>query len=350
MNDPEHELKKALTENGEMDSQKARRLATEAGSWFNARIKRDARITWLSVGLVVAVFEFAIIGFFLACNTKMTVGFAVLMVFALVFIVSFELQHRITNTKISLLRDIKLLRLERGGLPSGQVLAPAQETRPSDASLLHALSPRETLVWFLGFLLIAFAVGSFTFRLMLDGWLIPGGDMRTDECQVALLPDGSGSMVDKVSYRYQELPTSSFPIWCGENDTIPQWLDSQGRELPTSVATIDGKRQYTVHLAEPVMPGQQVSYTTVSEIPLKATKQGEIWTYRLHRWHVGNAYISTTVRLPQGAKIVSLDPESARQSVCDGVPTVRFQPLRGEEIKFTYTIQYRLPSKEKVEK
>jgi hypothetical protein len=338
MSEPENELKKALSENGAMDPQKANRLAAEAGSRFDARIKRDARITWLSFIVVMAVFEFAFVGFVFAFSTKMIVGSAILVVITIVLIISFDIQHRITNTKISLLRDIKLLRLAHWGLPSDQVIAPAREARSTDASLLHALSLRETRAWFLTLMLVA--ATSVFFAI----WLMKGEGTRIDECQVTLLPDGSGAMVNKVSYRYQGFPTSSFSIWCGENDPIPQWIDSQGRELPTSVETVEGKRQYTVHLAEPVMPGQQVSYTTVTDIPLKATKQGEIWTYCMRRWHVGNAYISATVQLPQGAEIVSVDPKPARQSVRDGLPTVRFQPLSGEEIKFAYTIQYRLPS------
>ena len=55
MSGQENELIKALAENGDFDAEKARRLGSEVGAWFDASLKRAARRSWLSkiVGAVL---------------------------------------------------------------------------------------------------------------------------------------------------------------------------------------------------------------------------------------------------------------------------------------------------------
>jgi hypothetical protein len=181
------------------------------------------------------------------------------------------------------------------------------------------------------------------------------GLTMTEESQVTLLADGSKSTVSKVSYRNPAglFPTTSLSLWTGDGPfAITQWLDGQGRELPISVATIGGNRQYTVQLAEPIMPGDQVSYTTTTEAAKMARKQGETWTYHGgQKWGgKGQKFFLETVQLPRGAEIVSVEPKPAQQLVRDGLATVRFQAVVDQEHELAYTIQYRLPKENGTEK
>jgi hypothetical protein len=341
MTEDANELKKALAENGNVDAAEADRDAVEANSYFDAQLRRGARITWLCLMIVVAVLEVAFAGFVLTFSTKAIVGFAVLLVITIVLIVRFGIWHDITSTKISLLREIKLLRLERLGLPTDQALAPARKATPASTSLWRVLSLRENMAWLLALVLVAAVSNYVTVRLM--AW----GTTVTDESQVTLLPDGSGSTLHRVSYRYQGFfPLTSASLLSGDASyTISQWLDGQGRDLPISVSPTDGERRFTVQFAEPIMPGDQVNYTTTAKSANMATKQGETWTYHGgQKWGgKGEKFFLETIRLPQGAEIVSVEPKPAQQLVQDGLPTVRFQAVVDQDHQLAYTIQYRLP-------
>jgi hypothetical protein len=347
MSENADELKKALAENANFDATKADRDVSEANDYFDSRLRRAARITWLSLVIVTAVLEFAIVGFLLTFSTKAIVGFAVLLVISIVLIGVFAIDQRITNTKINLLREIKLLRLEHLGLPTDQTIAPR---RPASTGtcLWQVLSLRENVAWFLALMLVAAVSNYFTMQVM--DW----GLTTTDESQVTLLPDGSGSAVHKVSSRYRGVfPLTSFSLWSSDSSyTITQWLDGQGRELPVSVSSVGANRKFTAQFIEPVMPGERFSYTTTAERAEMAKKQGETWTYR-GGWKLGGRgqeYVSETIRLPRGAEIVSVEPKPAQQFVRDGLPTVRLQAIVDQDHQLEYTIQYRLPKENGTQK
>jgi hypothetical protein len=340
MSEDTNELKKILAENGNFDAEKADRDVDAANSIFDSQLKRGARITLCCYLFVIALLEFAFVGFVLTFSTKALVGFAILLVITIVLIVLFSIQFEISNTKLSLLREIKLLRLERMGMPSDQTIAPIQKTTPTGASLWHVLSLRENMTWFVALILLALAVNYSTVRLM--DW----GLRLTEESQVTLLADGSGTVVNKVSYRYQGFwPMTSYSLLSGDPSyTIKQWLDGQGRDLPVSVSTVDGNRQFSVQFAEPIMPGDQVNYTTTAERRNMATKQGNTWTYQGgQKWGgKGQKFYLETIRLPPSAEIVSVEPKPAQQFVRDGQQTVRYQAIVDQDHELVYTIQYRL--------
>lgn len=340
MSDQENELKKALAENGSFDAEKAKRLGSDVGAEFHARLKRAERRLSLSTIITVVVLEFAFVGFWFSFSTKSLIGFAILLVVVAVIAGALAIERSIANTKISLLKEMKLMRLERLGLPSDDITSAARKSAVAGTSLWSALSSRENVAWLLALILAAAA------SIAVAVWLwLPGGTL-TDESQVTLLADGSGSEVSKVSYPYFGwYPMTSSSVWTGLGPyTITHWIDSQGRELPITVSTIGGKRQYTVELAEPVMPGEQVRDTRIGESPKMAEEEGGLWTCRRDPMSVyrKNMYL-VTIQLPKGAEIVSVDPKPAQQFVRDGLPTVRFQAIRDRNQKFEYTIQYRLP-------
>jgi len=339
MSEHENELTKALAENGSLDAEKARRDAAEATSCFDARLRRDARILWFSVIVVIAVFEIAFVGLYFASGTKSTVAFGVLIVVTLVLILVMSIQNSITNTKTRVPREINLLRFERLGLPVDRAIATARIAAGIGTSVWHVLPLRENLTWLSALILVALFSNQITFRLVDWG-------MMQIESQVTLLPDGSGSSVRKVSSRYQGAwPMTSIALWSSDPSCkFTHWLDGQGRELPVSVSGEGTNRKVTAQFIEPVMPGEWFTYTTTVERLNMATKQGKTWTYHggWKRGGKGREYVSESIRLPQDAETVSVEPKPAQQSLQDGVPTVRFHAIVDEEHELQFNIHYRL--------
>jgi hypothetical protein len=159
MSEHENELKKALAENGNFDAERASCAAATAGASFHRRLKLLARITWLRILILVAVAIVGLIGFIATSNSKATIGFAALALAGLVAICVVDLQYRITNTKVSLLKEMKFLRLECLGHPSGQTAALSQESDSTSTNLWRTapLSLREDTLWYGAMILVALA-------------------------------------------------------------------------------------------------------------------------------------------------------------------------------------------------
>ena len=140
MSEHENELKKALAENGDFDAEKAENDANRASRWFDSRLKWSGRFAWMRIILVIVVFEFAFINFVVAVSTKAMIGYAAMMVITIVLVGTIAVQSWVAGTKISLLREIKLLRLECLGRPTEQVASSALGAFPMIASMRRALS------------------------------------------------------------------------------------------------------------------------------------------------------------------------------------------------------------------
>ena len=143
------------------------------------------------------------------------------------------------------------------------------------------------------------------------------------------------------------LVTGSLHYTFGEPEQVRsvRWLDDRGRELPFDVST-EGQggqqRQYTARLIEPVMPGERLQYTEITEFPSAATREGDLWVYcATTRTDAQNRYF-VTVELPRGATIVTADPEPSSRWTDNGVERLAFQATRRQNERFRYKIQYRI--------
>lgn len=161
------------------------------------------------------------------------------------------------------------------------------------------------------------------------------------------------------------------------NDTSAsiRWVDGQGRQLPSTSLTSNGQRRYIVQLIEPVMPGEQVRYTQITESPALATEKDGLWTCRTSLAYGDDngpmppasqlvaglpspaadvkephANFWETIQLPKGAEVVTADPQPVMRGTCiwGSVPARGFQATRGRDNAFTCTIQYRLPKENAV--
>lgn len=168
----EHEsgLKKALAEEASYDAEKAENEAGRARRWFDWRLKWSGRFAWMRIILVVVVFEFAFINFAVAASTKAMIGYAAMMVITIVSVGMIGVQSWVASTKIGLLREIMLLRLECLGRPAESIAPPDLGSVPRSASMRRALSVWESVAWFLVLMVVAGASALVTLRLSSRAW------------------------------------------------------------------------------------------------------------------------------------------------------------------------------------
>jgi hypothetical protein len=142
--------------------------------------------------------------------------------------------------------------------------------------------------------------------------------------------------------------------------------------LPATFTTANGQRHYTIQLIEPVMPGEQVRYTQVTQCPAQAGEKDGLWTCRISRAFGGDqgalppdaqvvaglpapdpdvkeppAHFWQTIQLPKGSEFVSTDPQPVMWGTCiwGDVPARGFQANCSRNKPFTCTVEYRLPKR-----
>jgi hypothetical protein len=319
--------------------------------------------------LLIAVFESAAVIFYYSSSTKVLIGLAVILVLAITSIGLVSIQYLIVNAKTSFLKESKLLRLEHLGLSTDHVDSQAREAALTGTSSRRTLSLWENIAWCFAFLLVASCTAGFT-----NGYYMQSEVLAPSiETSTTLTPEGAGTEVMKVSYPYFGfVPRSSFQFTTSDESASIRWVDDQGRELPASISALNGQKHYTVHLLEPVKPGDRVRYTQITESPAFAAKKDDIWTCRINRTFgdekkeaagpvvqlvVGSTLVdirepaasfSDTIQLPYGAES-SEDPKATWSAVWNGTPASAFRATRNRNQAFTYSIKYRL-AKDNTEK
>lgn len=121
-------------------------------------------------------------------------------------------------------------------------------------------------------------------------------------------------------------------------------VDEFGNSLPFQVAedpSIDGKR-IRVQFARPILPGETVQFTTIFKQKDRVEKDGETWVYQMGGNYPDDRLVTRSVRLPEGAEIISVSPEPLYQVTSCGRPLVMWRRyfLRGEEVpsEIKYTL------------
>jgi hypothetical protein len=334
MSEHENQWTAASAENGTFDPAKAKQATADAVAQYQTGLKTVERTTWLYLLLCVVVFVFAYGRFQFASSTKAIVGFGIVMLIAYESTVLMKLWYWIAGTKLVLLREIKQLQLQS---------STTNASADTGGRGRRSLSRWERIAWFVGLAVAACTVSTLTYNSSSD-------TITLGEC-VTIKPDGAASTMMKVESQVTgEGPIGSFSFYVGCAKAEKQkyhFRDELGRELLFETATEEeGYKHYTVRLLEPVMPGQWMRCTHVSENPTAATRQGDCWTYQGTFTYGGhnNEYF-VTIELPRGAEVLSADPKPAVQAVDNGTPYVVLRGTRGCNERFQYEIQYRLAGK-----
>lgn len=120
-------------------------------------------------------------------------------------------------------------------------------------------------------------------------------------------------------------------------------LDGFGNDLQIrieEVPSVPGKK-VRVRLLRPVMPGEELRLTTISVDRGSIRRDGEDLVYRMEGDYPDPRLVSRTVRLPNGARIVSVRPEPIHQEAGEA-PIVMWRRffLQGE--RTPWEIRYRI--------
>ena len=340
MSQPQDDLAKALAQNGSFDPERARQLKQRAVAKLNTKMRWVGRITFICLCLEAWILLLAFYHFMQVSDTKLLLLYALLMLLCFESTVLMKLWYWVMNGKISVLKELKLLRLELPRDDAASVLDDADRPR----GRLRSLRWAERIFWWSLLVAGIVAVDVVKRRDIPPGWDSPEGGTSTRQACVTLAPDGSASVVTDVSCQYEGSGRrTGFTMHVPKSWSV-RWVDSCGRDLCATAAPVNGQHCYYVSLGKPVYPGQRYSYVSTADIPNAAEREGDVWTYSTdHRYDYGtNEYVDTVV-LPEGAEIVSATPWPAATFTLNNRPTVRFESKRGYNEHFEYTIQYRLP-------
>jgi hypothetical protein len=90
-----------------------------------------------------------------------------------------------------------------------------------------------------------------------------------------------------------------------------QQLDVFGNTMPVKVVgeLPNGGKQVKVDLLRPLFPGEETWYTSHFVYPATSLLQGDVWTYRHMGRYPDSRLVTRSVLLPEGAQILSIEPE-----------------------------------------
>jgi len=334
-------LSEALGQNGSFDPHKAEDLKRKTLGAFDAKMKKVERYLRGYLCLCVWLFVFSLFHFFHSSTTKALVFYGLLMLVFLEGTILMRVWYWIMNNKITMLKEIKQLQLDR--LPAGD--APAPPGRPKRLEgPLQGLSRWERSLWWVvlagGVVLVCIV------KSVGDTYWSPSDDasLASQAC-LTLEADGSGSAVTQLSAVHQGIDTwESFDFFVPKGGVV-RFADHRGRELPFTALPQDGRVRCEVRLTRTVFPGQRFSCTQVQQCPDYAIEEGGVWTCSIERSQgCATNEFSETLVLPPGAEIVSASPWPVASFTLDNRPTIRFEATRGRNEPFEYTVQYRLAS------
>ena len=117
MNEFDSELRSSLAENGTFDASKASELRKKAIGKFEAALKKIARTAMGYVLVLSPLAVFCAVRSLTAPDTQDMLLYAIVFVVALEKMLMVRLWYWVTNNKISVLKEVKLLRMEMHGAP-----------------------------------------------------------------------------------------------------------------------------------------------------------------------------------------------------------------------------------------
>ena len=343
----EDDLRKALSEEAAFDAQKAEMLKKEAMEMFDAKLRKVERITWAYLIGCVALGVFALFRLLNstdATDPKELMLCGVLILVAIVTQTLIKLWYWIMNNKISVLKEIKQLRLEMRALSAG---GPRQPENESDESATEprgpvgGLSTRERRVWMVLAVLIGGGIG---FTMTLLAAVRPAPTM-TSERYLTFADDGSATVLTKMSFQRGIMAMTEFSFHSDGPLSGTRCVDERGMELPVRIDRKDTGYQFVATLAEPIMPGERPSFKMSWEAANLARKEGDVWVYEsTQNWGFPSNLYSDVVLLPAPAEIVEVTPEPDSRFTMRDRQGLSFKGRRGANARFRYTIKYRLPA------
>ncbi|MBL7038173.1 MAG: hypothetical protein ISR77_06055 [Pirellulaceae bacterium] len=339
MSEHDETLRRTLEENARLQSKHAESLREASSAQFSGRYRWAERIYWLYAIACVVVGVSVINSFVRSDDTKSLIGCAVVMLVVYETTVLLKLWFAIAGMKMSVLKDVKLLRLEMARLASAAGVKDPVEP-PVEYEPMRGASRLERRLWLAACVVAAIATSSWSSH----GIEFGGGQLSADSV-ITLGADGSATSVTDMTQTYHGFHRpQAFPFHVPKECKV-RWIDPRGQEMPYKVTPAGTHNRYDVTVSEDVFVGGTMKHTRITETPDAATFEDGVWTYKTDiLYSLPQNQLKITVYLPPGAKVVSVEPEPLLEFNQEGRAGLRFQAFRGMNEKFAYTIRYELPS------
>lgn len=340
MNEHDETLQSALEENARLRSQREESLREVASTEYSGRLRFAERIYWV-YGIVCVVVGVSAINFFArSFDVKTLIGSAVAMLVVYETSVLMKLWIATASMKMSVLKDMKLLRLEVARLASAVGVEKPSEP-PVKYEPMRGTSRTERRLWIAACMIVAIAVSSWTGQ----AWHLGGGGGFSTETLVTLATDGSAEKQTKTVKQYSSYyRPSGFSRYAPKDWTV-RLLDPMGQEMPIEVAVTDTQHRHDVTFTDSIFVDGKMRYTQISEIPKAATLKDGVWTYREGKRVAGSKEkFRITIILPPGATLRSAEPKADVEVDEDGRTLLRFHGTTIDDKQYIFTIRYELPS------
>ena len=343
MSEHDETLRKTLEEVKRLRSEKEETLRTASSAEFAGQVRTAERIYWVYAIVCVAIGVPAINFFARSYDLKTLISSAVIILVVYETTVLLKLWFAVARMKMSVLKDVKLLRMEVAQLASA-VGAEGTSEPSVKYEPMRGTSRLERKIWLCICVAVAILVSSWATHQFGLG----GGDPVIDDTMVVLAADGSATSVTEIEKPYSSFhrPTD-YPFFAPKDREL-RFVDPAGNKMPVEVTPEGTHNRYQVTLTDAVFCDDgMMRHTRISEAPGVAMLKEGIWTYESDIVYGGREnQFSITVCLPAGAKIVSANPDPTVQFEKDGRTSLRFQGTRGKNKKFAYSVRYELGSEE----
>ena len=335
----ENNLSQALAENGSFDAAKAAGLKQLAMKSFDSALKKVLwqLFAYLLLWVVVGLFAYHMLQ--ARTDTKSLIIYGIVLLVAYESTVLMKLWFWIVNAKLSVLKELKLMRLQMPAA-SGDTGAWLEGEGATDVSpFQRTFSRKLRWGWTLLFVIAVFFVNG---PLQMIAYRDAGA--LQSKGYVTVQEDGTASFVTEMSHAHGgAMPLEELTFRTGDSTPI-RWLDEQGRELRSESSATEHGYLHTASLAKPVIPGERLTYIRLA--PGSATQSDGVWTFTMD-WAYGHAInrFTETVKLPPHAEVLSVEPDPAsRFTRGDRAPILHFEAERERNEAFGYKITYRIPA------
>lgn len=340
MSTHDESLQKALEENARLRSQREESLREVASTEYSGRLRSAERIYWVYSIACVAMGVSAINFFARSFDVKTLIGSAVVILVLFGTTVLMKLWFATAAMKMSVLKDMKLLRLEVARLATAVGVEEPSEP-PVKYQPMRGVSRRERCFWIAACAIVAMAASSWTAQ----AWHLGGGGDSSTDTLVILAADGSAEKQTETVRQYSSYyRPSGFSLYAPKDCSV-RLLDPMGQELPVEVAVTDTQHRHDVTFTDSVFDDGKMRYTEIIEVPKAANLKDGVWTYHAGLRHAGSPKkYSIKILLPPGAKFLSTDPTTDVEVDADGRTHLRFQGTTIDDKQYIFTIRYELPS------
>ena len=339
MSEHDETLRAALEENSRLRSEREESVREASSREFSGRFRSAERIFWAYIIACIVVGVSAINVFTHSSDIKTLIGSTVIILVVYETTVLLKLWFAMAGMKMSVLKEVKLLRLESARLATKVGVESSAE--PSvKYELMRGVTRWERKLWLVACIFAALAASTWT-RSQFEESV---GSLSDDTC-VTLAADGSAVSVSDITQTFHGSHTPKNFSFRAPKDNSVRFIDPEGQDMPAEITPADTHDQYEVTLSDNALFNGEMQHTRISEVPHAATLQDGVWTYESDiEYGPDENRFSVTICLPGEAKVISATPVPQLTFSQDGRIALRFQATRGTNEKFAYAIRYELPS------